>query len=149
MTLARRGVSNRQVLNLNSIIRDCQKSPEFANIFSYHPNVRIKVDFEADLLNISGSSVHLAKSLLNLVSNAAEAMLNDGELTIRTGNRYLDKPVSGYDEIREGDYVVLSVSDTGEGIPASDLKRIFEPFYTKKVMGAAGQAWVWPWCGER
>ncbi|HAA03384.1 MAG TPA: hybrid sensor histidine kinase/response regulator, partial [Syntrophobacteraceae bacterium] len=41
-------------------------------------------------------------------------------------------------EVREGDYVVLSVSDTGEGISAVDLKRIFEPFYTKKVMGRSG-----------
>ena len=59
-------------------------------------------------------------------------------ITIKTGNRYLDKPVSGYDEVREGDYVVLSVSDTGEGIPTGDLQRIFEPFYTKKVMGRSG-----------
>jgi PAS domain S-box-containing protein len=138
LTLARRGVSNRQVLNLNSIIMECQKSPEFASIFSDRRNVLIKADFEADLLNISGSSVHIAKSFLNLVSNAADAMPNSGSITVRTGNRYLDKPISGYDEIREGDYVVLSISDTGEGIPASDLKRIFEPFYTKKVMGRSG-----------
>jgi CheY-like chemotaxis protein len=59
-------------------------------------------------------------------------------LTVRTGNRYLDKPVSGYDTVMEGDYVVLSVSDTGEGIPAGDQKRIFEPFYTRKVMGRSG-----------
>jgi CheY-like chemotaxis protein len=75
---------------------------------------------------------------MNLVSNAAEAMPEGGAITIKTRNRYLDKPVSGYDEVREGDYVVLSVSDTGEGIPPGDLKRIFEPFYTKKVMGRSG-----------
>jgi two-component system, cell cycle sensor histidine kinase and response regulator CckA len=138
LTLARRGVSNRKVLNLNDIVLECQSSPELAGVFSYHPDVRVKIDLEEQLLNISGSAVHLGKSLMNLVSNAAEAMPEGGVITIKTWSQYLDKPVSGYDEVREGDYVVLSVSDTGEGIPASDLKRIFEPFYTKKVMGRSG-----------
>jgi len=138
LTLARRGVSNRKVLNLNHIVLECRNSPEFAGVFSYHPNTRIETDLEEHLLNISGSAVHLGKSLMNLVSNAAEAMPEGGAITIKTRNRYLDKPVSGYDEVREGDYVVLSVSDTGEGIPPGDLKRIFEPFYTKKVMGRSG-----------
>jgi CheY-like chemotaxis protein len=65
-------------------------------------------------------------------------MPKGGALTIATSNQYLDKPIQGYDAVREGDYAVLSVSDTGEGIPAADLKRIFEPFYTKKVMGRSG-----------
>ncbi|MGA3207473.1 MAG: ATP-binding protein [Syntrophales bacterium] len=138
LTLARRGVSNRKVLNLNRIIADCPQSPEFQKLFSYHPFVRIEADLEPDLLNISGSSVHLGKTLFNLVSNASEAMPKGGILTIKTANQYLDRPIQGYDEVREGDYVVLYVSDTGEGIPAADLKRIFEPFYTKKVMGRSG-----------
>ena len=138
LTLARRGVSNRKVLNLNNVVLECQNSPEFAKITSYHPNMQLTTDLDANLLNILGSDVHLGKSLMNLVSNAAEAMPEGGVITIKTGNQYLDKPVSGYDEVREGDYVVMSVSDTGEGIPAGDLKRIFEPFYTKKVMGRSG-----------
>jgi signal transduction histidine kinase/ActR/RegA family two-component response regulator len=138
LTLTRRGVQSRKVLNLNRIIMDCQKTPEFANVLSYHSNIEIKMDLEPDLLNLSGSSVHLGKSFMNLISNAAEAMPNGGTLTVKSSNIYLDKPISGYDEVREGDYVVLSISDTGEGIPASDLKRIFEPFYTKKVMGRSG-----------
>ena len=138
LTLARRGVPGRDVLNLNSIISDCQKSPEFEQLYSYHSAVKIKTELEPDLPNISGSSVHLGKTIFNLVSNASEAMPKGGVLTIKTTNQYLDKPIQGYDKIREGEYVVLSVSDTGEGIPASDLKRIFEPFYTKKVMGRSG-----------
>jgi CheY-like chemotaxis protein len=65
-------------------------------------------------------------------------MTSGGEMVIRTENRYLDRPVLGYDELHEGDYVVLSVSDEGEGISEDDLKHIFEPFYTKKVMGISG-----------
>jgi PAS domain S-box-containing protein len=148
LTMARRGVPNRQVLNLNKIIADCQQSPEFEKLFSYHPSVKIKTDLEPDLLKISGSSVQLGKTLYNLISNATEAMPKGGTLTIKTANQYLDKPIQGYDQIRKGDYVVLAMSDGGEGIPAADLKRIFEPFYTKKVMGrrsgtGLGLAVVW------
>ena len=138
LTLARRGVPNRRVLNLNKVILECQKSPEFANVLSAHPNIQVKTDFEPDVLNVLGSSVHLEKSFMNLVSNAAEAMPGGGTLTVKTARCYLDRPISGYDEVRVGDYVVLAVSDTGEGMAASDLMRIFEPFYTKKVMGKSG-----------
>ena len=139
LTLARRGVgSSRQVLNLNHVITDMQQSPELEKLRSFHPAVRIRTDLEPALLNMSGSSVHLHKTLYNLMSNACEAMPAGGDLTIRTANQYLDNPIQGYDEVRAGEYVVLSVSDTGGGITAVDLKRIFEPFYTKKVMGRSG-----------
>ncbi|MGB5987857.1 MAG: ATP-binding protein [Desulfobacterales bacterium] len=100
--------------------------------------MKIEIDLEPDLLNISGSSVHLGKSIYNLVSNASEAMLKGGVVTIKTRNRYLDVSIQGYDQISEGDYAVLSVSDEGEGIPETDMKRIFEPFYTKKILGRSG-----------
>ncbi|NTW77780.1 MAG: PAS domain S-box protein, partial [Syntrophaceae bacterium] len=138
LTLARRGVPSRQIINLNIIVTETQQTPEFENLLFYHPLVKLNVDIDPDLLNVSGSSIHLAKTLFNLVLNASEAMPKGGVLTIKTANQYLDKPIQGYDEVREGDYVVLSVSDTGEGIPAANLKRIFEPFYTRKVMGRSG-----------
>jgi PAS domain S-box-containing protein len=100
--LAGRGVSGRQVLNLNNIIVDCRKSPEFEKLSSYHPSVKIKTDLEPELLNISGSAVHLGKTLFNLASNASEAMPKGGALTIKTSNQYLDRPIQGYDEVREG-----------------------------------------------
>ena len=138
LTLARRGVVGKKVLNLNKLIGDFKKSPNWEKLLTYHPHVQIKTDLESDLLNIAGSSVHLEKTLYNLISNACEAMTKGGTLTVKTANQYLDKPISGYDEIYAGDYVVLSVSDTGEGISGKDMKRIFEPFYTKKIMGRSG-----------
>jgi PAS domain S-box-containing protein len=138
LTLARRGVVTTKVLNLNGIISEYLKSPEFENMRLNHPNVRIKTDFESDLLNILGSPVHLSKTVMNLVTNAAEAITDLGEIILSTRNRYIDKSLSGFDKIKEGDYVVLSVRDTGIGIPFEDLERIFEPFYTKKVMGKSG-----------
>jgi PAS domain S-box-containing protein len=138
LTLARRGVLGRDVVNLNEIIADLPKLPEFQGLSSYHPSVQIKSDLEPDLGNISGSSVHLGKTLFNLVSNGCEAMPKGGILNIRTASQYLEKPIEGYDAVQKGEYAVLSVSDTGGGISEADLKRIFEPFYTKKVMGRSG-----------
>ena len=138
LTLARRGVVGKKVLNLNKLIGDFKKSPQWEKLLTYHPSVKIQTELEDDLLNIAASSVHLEKTLYNLVSNAGEAMTKGGKINIKTSNRYIDKPIHGYDTIHEGDYVVLSVSDEGSGISETDLKRIFDPFYTKKIMGRSG-----------
>ncbi len=122
----------------NDIIADYLEAPEHEKLKSFHPGVQIETSFETDLLNILASPVHLSKTVMNLVSNAAEALPGKGKITISTKNQYVDKPVRGYDEVKEGDYVVLTVADNGVGIPAEDLQRIFEPFYTKKVMGRSG-----------
>jgi CheY-like chemotaxis protein len=53
-------------------------------------------------------------------------------------NRYIDRPLREYDDVNMGEYVVLAVSDDGSGISSDDLERIFEPFYSKKVMGRSG-----------
>jgi PAS domain S-box-containing protein len=138
LTLARRGVVVSEVVNLNQMVSSFLDTPEFAMMRSHHPEVVFQSVSDPHLLNIKGSPVHLAKTLMNLVSNAAEAISGPGKVTIRTQNRYLDHPLPTYEETQEGEYAVLSVSDTGKGIPATDIKRIFEPFYTKKVMGRSG-----------
>ena len=138
LTLARRGVAVSEVVNLNRVIADCFKTPEFEMLGVYHPGVTFRTDLGRDLRCVKGSPVHLGKTIMNLTSNAAEAIVGQGEVTVRTENRYLDRPVRGYNEIREGDYVVLTVTDDGRGIAAKDIGKIFEPFYTKKVMGRSG-----------
>ena len=82
--------------------------------------------------------MHLGKTIMNLVSNASEAISGEGRSDNPDREPLLDKPIRGYDDIQEGDYVVLTVSDNGRGIAAADIKKIFEPFYTKKVMGRSG-----------
>jgi len=138
LTLARRGVAITEVVNLNQIVADYLKSPECKKLITYHAEVQIGTNLDKNLLNIFGSSVHLSKTIMNLVSNSVEAMPEGGTVLISTQNQYIDKPVGGYDNINEGDYVTLSVSDTGIGISSEDMELIFEPFYTKKVMGRSG-----------
>ncbi|MBN2011564.1 HAMP domain-containing protein [candidate division KSB1 bacterium] len=138
LTLARRGVTNTEIVNLNTIISDYLKSPEYENLCSFHSRVRIITDLDSELLNIAGSPFHLSKTIMNLVSNAAESIRNEGEILISTQNQYLDMPVSGYDYVNKGEYVTLKITDSGEGISKDDMKKIFEPFYTKKKMGRSG-----------
>ncbi len=138
LTLARREVATTEVTNLNTIISEYLISPEYEKLKSFHPVVQVETNLEQDLLSILGSPVHLSKTVMNLVSNAAEAMAEGGKLSICTENRYVDRTIKGYDKIKEGDYVVLTVSDTGVGIASEEIEKIFEPFYTKKVLGKSG-----------
>ena len=138
LTLARRGVSVSEVVNMNHIITEYLKSPEYKKLNQYYPQIKLEVDLEPELLPVTGSPVHLSKTIMNLVANAAEAMPDGGTICVSTHNRYIDKPVRGYDDIQEGDYVILKVRDAGIGIAEKDIERIFEPFYTKKAMGRSG-----------
>jgi len=138
LTLARRGVPISDVVNLNTVTEKYLSSPEFEKLRSFHPSIEIETDFEADLLNVSGSPIHLSTTVMNLVSNATESMVEGGKISISTRNQYVDEPIHGYDSVVEGDYVVLVVSDTGTGMNQEDMERIFEPFYTKKKMGRSG-----------
>ncbi|NNK84646.1 MAG: response regulator, partial [Desulfobacterales bacterium] len=138
LTVARGVAITRKPLNLNDLIDDYLHSPEFNMLKQIHPIVRVKTDLDIDLFNIRGSHVHIRKVLMNLVSNAAEAVEGSGNITISTMNRYIDRPLRGYNVVNIGEYAVLSVSDDGSGISADDLERIFEPFYTKKFMGRSG-----------
>ena len=138
LTMARRGVSITEVVNLNHIIFEQLNSPEMKKLKSFHSNVTIHTALDESLLNIKASPIHIAKCITNLISNAAEAMPEGGQIEIATGNVYLGTPVKGYETIKEGDYVKLAVADNGVGMDEDVAERIFEPFFTKKKMGRSG-----------
>ena len=138
LTLARRDITVSDVVNLNDIIATYLQSAEYRKMISFHPGIALCFDADRQLLNMPGSPLSLSKVVMNLVTNAAEACTEGGEIRITTRNRYLVHPIRGYDKFHEGDYILLSVRDTGIGIPSKDIERIFEPFYSKKVMGRSG-----------
>ncbi len=77
----------------------------------------------------------LTNSILNLALNARDAMPGGGKLTIETSNVVIDENVAADGEVGPGNYVLIAVSDSGEGIAADDLDKVFEPFFTTKEIG--------------
>ncbi len=138
LTLTRRGVIVTEVVNLCDIIKEYFASPEFESLLSFSSAIKVTTEISPDLMNIQGSHLHLSKSLMNLVTNAVEAMPFGGTIMVKAENRYVDIPIGSYENIVVGEYVVLSIGDSGEGISADDIDKIFEPFYTKKIMGRSG-----------
>ncbi|MBC2710573.1 MAG: PAS domain S-box protein [Desulfosarcina sp.] len=138
LTLARRSVVTKNVINLNSIVNNFINSPEYIKIVGDRHNIDVETNISEGILEVVGSATHLSKTVMNLVANAADAMPTGGRITISTRDCYIDRPYTGFEIIPEGEYVILEISDIGIGMPQSDLEKIFEPFYTKKVMGSSG-----------
>lgn len=128
LTLARRGKYEMRPVNVNDIVIEYTESPAFESLSTKYPGIKTKLDLSKNAGNILGSVPHLSKVIMNLVTNAYEAMPQNGKLIIAT-----DRLSS-----RNGDYVILKVKDNGHGIAEGDKDKIFEPFYSKKQMGASG-----------
>jgi PAS domain S-box-containing protein len=138
LSLARRNLSELQVVSLNDIVEDYLTSPEFLKLKEQRTEIHLAANLSNDLMYIMASNHHIFKGLMNLVVNAIEAMPAGGRLKVQTANCYVDRILEGYEDIPEGEYAVLSVIDSGIGISSEDIKNIFEPFYTKKRMGRSG-----------
>ena len=113
-------------------------------IASIEPMLRRTISEEIDLEFVRGAGLWFAEidpgqlevALLNLVINARDAMPHGGKLTIETGNAHLDEAYASlHDEVKAGQYVMISVSDTGTGMTPETLARAFEPFFTTKDVG--------------
>jgi len=91
LTLARRNIEVQKAVNLNDVISEYLKSPEHLKIMEFHSNVNFITNLDDNLPNILGSSIHLSKVIMNIVSNAAEAMTEkSGDIIISTSSYSLD-----------------------------------------------------------
>ncbi|HYH84036.1 MAG TPA: PAS domain S-box protein [Pyrinomonadaceae bacterium] len=99
-------------------------------------SIEIKFDVAPDLWTISADATQVHQVLMNLCVNARDAMPRGGELTVRAENVTLDENFARMHlEAEPGRFVMISVADTGEGMPPEILARVFEPFFTTKEVG--------------
>src|SRR6185437_16020717 len=100
-------------------------------------NIELKMVHGRDLGLVKVDQGQLEQVIINLVVNARDAMRGGGTLTVRTSNiTNADPTHSGHEIMPPGDYVLIEVEDTGEGIPKENLVRIFEPFFSTKEVGS-------------
>jgi len=105
----------------------------FADVLrrSIGPTIRIRMDLNTDGVFVQGDQIQLEMAVLNLALNARDAMLDGGDLVIATkAHRLRDDP-----HVPDGDYVELSVADSGKGMSAEVVEHAFEPFFTTKEVG--------------
>lgn len=138
LCLARRGRYEMTPVDLNTVLDGYFASAELDQLKLRYPHVSFEKRRTADSALINGSSCHLHKIVMNLVQNAAEAIAEAGTVVVSVEGRYMDQLETGFDNINAGYYHILRVSDTGEGIAEQDMKKIFEPFFSKKQMGGSG-----------
>jgi len=106
---------------------------------SIDKSISINLDLEAGKSKILGDSVLLQNALLNLCINARDAMPKGGSLNIKTRDIFLSKEKINDNtfppQIQPGEFIEISIRDTGQGISAVNQRRIFEPFFTTKTRG--------------
>ena len=138
LAASRGGRHEAQILEINGVVGKFLESPEYQRQANMHPLVEVRKALDPHVQNILCSQAQLSKAVMNLVANAMDSIEGAGHLTITTENRVLEHPHAGYETIPAGNYVVLKVEDSGTGISEADLGRVFEPFFTKKILGRSG-----------
>lgn len=99
------------------------------------PSITLETVGAADLWPVKVDASQLENALLNLCINARDAMPDGGRITIETANRWLDREAARMHDLTEGQYLALSVSDTGFGMAPDVIAKAFDPFFTTKPIG--------------
>jgi len=132
LTFARGAEGEQVVIQPKHLVREMEKIINE----TFPKSIRPELKLGPDLWTVTGDSTQLHQVLMNLCVNARDAMVNGGTLTLEVENIVLDDSYAHMHlEAKPGRYVVVTVADTGSGIPPEVLERIFEPFFTTKEVG--------------
>lgn len=127
LTLGRRGHYSHDIINLNEVVMQAVRE---ARIDS--STVKCRLELADDLMNIKGGFAQIHRVISNLLSNARDAIGDVGIITIKTENFYADDVSVAYGQVPRGEFIKLTISDDGCGIPEDLVDRIFDPFVTSK-----------------
>jgi PAS domain S-box-containing protein len=131
LAFSRKQPGRRTHLDLNDVVRDLR--PMLGHLVK--DQVEVRLALAPDLWPIRADQGHIEQILVNLATNARDAMPNGGVLQITTANRTVAGNPGDPRSLPAGDYVSLAVLDEGTGIPAALLPRLFEPFFGTKPQG--------------
>jgi PAS domain S-box-containing protein len=132
LAFSRRQVLEPEVMNLNRVVEEMARMLE--RVLGEDIDLRFELDAELD--DVKADRGQVEQVLMNLVVNARDAMPDGGKLTIETHNVVLDEGYAQrHAEVEPGSYVMLAVSDSGEGMDEETRENIFEPFFTTKQAG--------------
>lgn len=127
LTMSRRGHYSQEVLDLNLLVKQAAAEMEAS-----YDKVTVETELYDGLMYIKGGSAQINRMLGNLLNNACDAMEGAGKIYLKTENYYADVARVGYSRLPKGEYVKLTVRDSGCGIPNEILQKIFDPFFTTK-----------------
>lgn len=132
LTFGRGTTSHRVPLPVRTLMRDMMKIMEE----TFPKNIRIRLEVPPDLALVTADATQLHQVLMNLCVNARDAMPQGGQLTLSLQPAMVDEALARmHPGAHPGRHVVLSVADTGSGIPPEHLDKIFDPFFTTKAVG--------------
>lgn len=131
LAFARKQRLDGRPTNLNALIGALKEITER----TLGSQIEITLDLDREIRMAKVDAVQAEVAILNILLNARDAMPNGGQLTVRTENRSVHDGAAAEDGISPGEYVVLSVTDTGGGMPPEVLAHVMEPFFTTKDVG--------------
>jgi PAS domain S-box-containing protein len=131
LTFARKGNVQFRPIIVNDIIEETLRLFER----SIDKKISIEKDLIGEVCIVSGDDGQLQQSLLNLLINARDAMPDGGTITVQSQKKHIEEDTPGAVEILKGDYIAVSVIDTGIGMDKDIQQHIFEPFFTTKDRG--------------
>ncbi len=131
LSFARGYEGQRKVIHLPMVLQEIEK---IANE-TFLKNIEVNLTWTPHLWPVLGDPTQLHQILLNISLNARDAMPQGGSLVISAKNIEIDRDNSLGSELTPGPYVVVSIKDTGTGIPTDVIDRIFDPFFTTKEVG--------------